>query len=131
MYSKNYSDKVKEEVDYIGVKLRFIFFLVIAIVTVAYVYRDGLKGERGEKGAAGKDGARGPKGEDGAQGEVGPRGEDGATGAVGERGEMGPQGPKGDDGAQGVPGPRGEEGQVQSESPFQAVFRLFGFSGNN
>ena len=72
-----------------------------------------IKGERGEKGAAGAtgpQGIQGKKGDTGAAGATGPQGiqgEKGDTGAAGASGPQGIQGEKGDDGPQGPTGPVG------------------------
>lgn len=79
----------------------------------------GEKGEKGDTGERGLQGLQGPQGEQGIQGpkgETGPQGPQGIQGVKGNTGSTGPQGPqgvKGDTGAtgpQGATGPRGETG---------------------
>ena len=77
----------------------------------------GMRGPKGETGAAGErgpQGLQGPKGDTGPQGEIGPQGPKGATGPQGPKGETGEQGPRG---LQGIQGPQGIQGEAGPRGP--------------
>ena len=76
----------------------------------------GAAGPQGPKGDTGATGPQGPKGDTGAAGPQGPRGATGATGPQGPRGATGPTGPQGPRGATGPTGPPGASPFVTSGS---------------
>lgn len=73
--------------------------------------RDGVDGEKGERGEAGAKGEPGERGDNGERGEKGERGEDGAQGEKGDRGEAGQPGERGEKGDRGEPGEPGAAGE--------------------
>jgi hypothetical protein len=77
----------------------------------------GSAGEAGPAGPAGETGPAGPAGESGVAGEAGPQGPAGEAGPQGPAGEAGPQGPAGEAGAQGPAGEAGAPGAVGPAGP--------------
>lgn len=80
----------------------------------AQIAAPGIKGDKGDTGAAGPQGPVGAAGPQGPAGLTGPQGGTGATGAPGADGAPGATGPQG---PQGEAGPQGETGAVGATGP--------------
>lgn len=85
--------------------------------TTAYsVSKNGVDGEKGEKGDTGAQGIQGEKGEKGDTGERGLQGLQGPQGVKGDTGATGPQGATGPRGETGATGAKGDSGIIVSST---------------